>query len=161
MPSRIVTGGALALLVLAAGAAAAVRLAPETPAAWHVDPMSADVGPAENSWRATPEGAAGTPDGRAPLYSVPPDELAVAFDAAVLAQPRVERIAGDPAEGLTTYRQRSLVFGFPDYISVRTLPAAGGSTLAIWSRSRFGKSDLGVNAERVSTWLELLKPLEQ
>ena len=85
----------------------------------------------------------------------------VAFDAAVLAQPRVERIAGDPSEGFMTYRQRSLVFGFPDYVSVRTLPAAGGSTLAIWSRSRYGRSDFGVNAERVSTWLGLLQPLEQ
>lgn len=161
MPSRIVTGAALAILVVAAGAAVAIRVAPEDPAAWHLDPMTVDPVPAENSWRVAPEGAAGRPDAAAPVYSVPADELAVAFDAAILAQPRTERIAGDPADDFMTYRQRSLVFGFPDYISVRAVPAAGGSSIAIWSRARYGTADFGVNEARVSAWLELMKPLQK
>ena len=161
MVARAAATIALLVLVLAAGATIWIRLAPEDPAAWNMDPLTVDPEPADNSWRLAPEGAGGTPDGTAPVFSVPPEELAVAFDAAVLAQPRVTRIAGDPADGMMTYRQRSLVFGFPDYISVRTLPAPGGSTLAIWSRSRYGKSDFGVNRERVSAWLELLKPIQK
>ena len=50
---------------------------------------------------------------------------------------------------------RSRVWGFPDYVSVRVLPgdAEGTSTLAILSRLRFGRSDVGVNAARMQTWL--------
>jgi uncharacterized protein (DUF1499 family) len=41
--------------------------------------------------------------------------------------------------------------GYPDYISVRVLPAGEGQeTVAALSRSRFGQSDLGVNAARLA-----------
>ena len=55
---------------------------------------------------------------------------------------------------MATYVQRSAWMRFPDYISVRALPAGDKrATLAVFSRSRYGASDLGVNAKRVSAWL--------
>jgi uncharacterized protein (DUF1499 family) len=44
--------------------------------------------------------------------------------------------------------------GFPDTIVVRFLDLPDGrSTLAIYSRSRFGESDFGVNHARLERWL--------
>jgi uncharacterized protein (DUF1499 family) len=108
-----------------------------------------------NTALVAPEGAASETDRAAPVWDASPEEVMAAFDAVALSQPRTERIAGS-VEGLhATYRQRSAIMGFPDFVSVRALPAEGGATLAIYSRSRFGESDLGVNAARVDAWLEL------
>jgi uncharacterized protein (DUF1499 family) len=76
--------------------------------------------------------------------------------AIATGEPRTEVVAGSPQEGHVTYVQRSLVFGFPDYISVRAMETEGGTALAVFSRARFGHSDLGVNRERVERWLEAL-----
>jgi uncharacterized protein (DUF1499 family) len=99
-------------------------------------------------------------DAEAPVYPVDAATLAAAFDAHVMIQPRTTRLAGGPDELWVTYVQRSRVFGFPDYVSVRVfdLPE-GGATIAIYSRARFGTSDLGVNFARVQDWVAGLQPL--
>ncbi len=73
------------------------------------------------------------------------------------AQPRVELVAEDE-EGLQfDYVQRSARFRFPDIITVRFISVSSSqSTLAIYSRSIYGKSDLGVNRERIEAWLKIL-----
>lgn len=103
-----------------------VRLAPSDPARWHVDPREA-----------SDPGRAGTLQRRV-------GDLA-GFDRAVAAEPRMTLLAGGPQEGRATYVARSLVWGFPDYVSV----AEDGADLVILSRLRFGGSDLGANAARL------------
>lgn len=138
------------LALLAAAGAAWVRLAPEDRAAWHADPTAgARTGKPNDVLLGPGPGA----DGPAPVWAATPAALLAAFEAVAAAAPGTERIAGDPAALHVTWRQRSRLMGYPDYISVRALPAEGGATLAIWSRSRFGHSDLGVNAKRVDAWL--------
>lgn len=152
---------AAGLLLLAfAGTAAGCawfRMAPDDPARWHVDPLAAARPDSPNSYLLAPEGEAGAPtDGEAPVWPVSPQALMAAFDQMALSQPRTERIAGSVEDLRATYVQRSAFWGFPDYISVRALPAEDGATLAIFSRSRYGYSDLGVNETRVSSWLDAL-----
>ena len=54
--------------------------------------------------------------------------------------------------------QRSRIFRFPDTVTVQLFPLPdGGSTLAIYSHSNYGRSDLGVNADRVRRWLVLIE----
>lgn len=140
--------GAIALI--AAIAAVWVRTAPDDPADWHVDPVkSGRTGRPNDALRGPVEGA----DGAAPVWAAEPDRLMAAFDKVARAAPRTELLAGGPEAGLATYVQRSAVMGFPDYISVRALPVEGGATLAIWSRARYGHSDMGVNAARLDDWL--------
>ncbi len=57
---------------------------------------------------------------------------------------------------LITYVQRSRVFGFPDYLTVKAVVMDGGAGLIIWSRARYGRSDFGVNRARVEAWLAAL-----
>src|SRR3546814_20275456 len=56
--------------------------------------------------------------------------------------------------------QRSRLFRFADDVSVRFIDNGNGNgtaTLAIYSRSRLGYGDLGVNRSRVQRWLALLQ----
>ena len=155
---NILLGLAILGAVAAGGLAVYVRTASDDPAEWHVDPETAGRTGNPNDVLIGPAEAADSPS---PAFKAPPRELMAAVDSAMLALPRTERLAGS-VDGLSaTYVQRTALMAYPDYVSVKVQPAEGGSTLAIWSRSRFGRSDFGVNAARVSALLEALEPLQQ
>jgi uncharacterized protein (DUF1499 family) len=52
-----------------------------------------------------------------------------------------------------TYVVRSRIMGFPDAVSIRLVPLADGTRVEVFSRSRYGYSDMGVNAARVARWI--------
>lgn len=136
-----------AVLVVVAGFATWVRLAPHDAARWHPDVMTAPD-PGQGGILLRP----GVPPG---AFSVPGTEgqaLLAALDAVARATPRTEVLAGSVAAGRITYVSRSRVWGFPDYTTVQIV--ADGRALAILGRLRFGRSDLGVNRARVEGWLE-------
>jgi uncharacterized protein (DUF1499 family) len=140
------------LLALAVAGMLYIRSVGHDPALWHVDPTQAERTGKPNDVLVAPEGG----DIPSPVYAETPEALMRAFDAVATAQPRVSVVAGDPAEAFVTYVQRSRLVGYPDYISVKAVPAEGGAALAIWSRSRFGYSDMGVNRARIEDWLAQL-----
>jgi uncharacterized protein (DUF1499 family) len=55
----------------------------------------------------------------------------------------------DPQRGVLEARSVSRVFRFVDDVAVRVRPAEGGSVVDVRSKSRDGRGDLGVNAERI------------
>ena len=56
-----------------------------------------------------------------------------------------------------TYVQRTEKLKFPDYISVKFINLGdGNTTIAVYSRSRYGYADLGVNQARVEQWVRTL-----
>lgn len=142
---RAVRAALFLVLLILAGGMAFIRLAPADPSRWHADALATPDPATPNFARIAP-GDVVRPE--------PPMALARRIDAVMLAMPRTRRIAGAPAEGRMTYEARSRIFGFPDYISVRILPAGEGATFAALSRSRFGQSDLGVNAARLAALRE-------
>ncbi|WP_245624897.1 DUF1499 domain-containing protein [Jannaschia seosinensis] len=151
MIRRIVLTGALGLLVAAAAGAIYVRTSPMDAAAWHVDPETAAPKGSLNEYLV---GAGGD---RPPVVTdLPPETLQARLDAALLAQPRTEILAATPETGLRTYVQRSRLMAYPDAITAKVTPEGAGSRLVIWSRSRFGVSDMGVNAARVENLLTTL-----
>jgi len=90
----------------------------------------------------------------APVYSVKAAKLRQEFLSVVLAKPRVTHSFADEAGLYDDFVSRSRVFRFPDLVSVRFLDLKGGqSTLALYSRSVYGRSDLGVNRARSLAWL--------
>jgi uncharacterized protein (DUF1499 family) len=156
---RIVGVLVLALVAFVAGFLLYVRLAPLDAATWHQDPVTAPTPDTPNSFRVlAPGSSAGPEEMVSPVYPVPPAALMAAFDRMAMAQPNTRRLAGTPdGDGYVTYIQRTPTVGYPDYISVRVVPAGdGGSALVIFSRSRFGQSDLGVNKARITEWLAKL-----
>jgi uncharacterized protein (DUF1499 family) len=67
----------------------------------------------------------------------------------VVAQPDARRLA---------YIQHSATFRFPDIIMVEFVPLGPErSSLAIFSRSRYGEFDFQKNRKRVERWLFLLE----
>ena len=152
---RFLLWGALALVVLTVVAAIFFRMAGSDPAAWHVDPTTADRTGKPNDYLAAPAGVTeATADIETEPREIPTEELMFLFDAIARNAPRTDVLAGS-VEGMhVTYVQRSLAFGFPDYITVKAVDLGEGrSGLVIWSRSRYGYSDMGVNAARVTNWL--------
>lgn len=136
-------------LAATAGFAVYARAVADDPAVWHVDPMGVARPGTPNHALIAPEGG----DAPAPVWRATPAELMAAFDAVAMEAPRTARIGGG-VDGLhATYVQRSRLMGYPDYVSVRALEASEGATLAVWSRARFGQSDLGVNRARLDRWL--------
>ncbi|RDC72516.1 DUF1499 domain-containing protein [Rhodovulum sp. 12E13] len=149
---RVLVWIVVVIVVVVLGFAAWVRLAPTDPAAWHVDPASAEPGPGR--FVVNPEG--GDADG--PLLAMPPREALAALDAIARDTPRTRAIAGSVEEGRITYLTRSALWGFPDFTTVEAVPAEGGSRLVIFARLRFGQDDMGVNEARVRGWLSQLSP---
>jgi uncharacterized protein (DUF1499 family) len=99
-----------------------------------------------------------------PVYGAPAARLRQEFLSVAIAQPRVSHSFADEIALYDDFIARSAVFRFPDLIAVKFLDVKGGrSTLALYSRSVYGRSDLGVNRARTLTWLTQLnaavKPL--
>lgn len=94
-------------------------------------------------------------------YRLSAAKLASQFVHWIQQQPRVRLVASDLATMQYTFIQRSKIFRFPDYIYLQFIPLSDETaTLAIYSRSKYGYSDMGVNRKRVQSWLRHLKVLE-
>jgi Protein of unknown function (DUF1499) len=53
---------------------------------------------------------------------------------------------------------RTKWIGWPDHVSIQILPVStSGSTVAIYSRSNYGKSDFDANQSRIDGWLHQLE----
>lgn len=73
-------------------------------------------------------------------------------------QPKLRLLNSDPEKNQYQYVQYSKVFKFPDYIDIEFIPIADNqSTLAIYSRARFGYYDFQVNKKRVIHLLNLIE----
>jgi len=135
-----------------------IATAPHDPEIWHKDPLVVATSETPNSFRMAQLGS--TPeriDAISPVYSEDPFVLAEAFDDFARAQRATVRIAGLPPELFMTYVQRTETLKFPDYISIKFIPLDDGTTtLAVYSRSRYGYADLGANQARVERWVKTL-----
>lgn len=95
-----------------------------------------------------------TPQMLSPKYFVSVNQLINHWQAMLIKQPRVSFVAATIDQLQFTYIQRSFFFRFPDYMTVRFIPLTDKqSTLAIYSQSKYGHSDFGVNKKRIMQWL--------
>jgi uncharacterized protein (DUF1499 family) len=126
------------------------------PAAWatltrHATPNDALVCPAAHC----PNAKA---DEEPKVYPVPPGELLARVKRIALADPDTKELPCEPhCDRTARFVQYTRLMRFPDTIDIEVLPAAADqSTLAIYSRSLIGRSDLGVNHARIARWLAAL-----
>ena len=80
------------------------------------------------------------------------------WNALIKTQPRIEIGKADDNEMQYDYIQRSSLMRYPDSITVKFIDLDNdSSTLAIYSRSHYGRSDFGVNEARIQVWLAALE----
>lgn len=112
-----------------------------------------------NKYLLCPKGACSTrTDGEAPVFDVPVERLQVAWGEMLAEQPRLQLLRRDVTNTQIDYVQRTRFLRFPDLVTVRFVPIdEAHSTLAIYSRSVWGRGDMGVNRKRVEEWLARLQ----
>jgi uncharacterized protein (DUF1499 family) len=110
-----------------------------------------------NTALAAPAGFSPVPDIVTQPYHVPPNQLFGVVQAVAGDQPNTFKAALYPDQLQAHYVARSVVFNFPDLITVQVRQdTADTSDVIIWSRSVYGESDFGVNRKRVQAWLGAL-----
>ena len=111
-----------------------------------------------NDALAIPEGfGSGRLDMTSPAYAVPPRELRDAFRRALEVEKRLVRVAEDEVALTARYVQQTAFLGFPDTIVVRFVAVGRErSSIALYSRSKLGRSDFGANKARLERWLAML-----
>jgi uncharacterized protein (DUF1499 family) len=111
-----------------------------------------------NTALAGPAGFVPPPDVVTPAYPVPATRLQEAVRAVAAAQPRTFLAADFSPERQTHWVVRSAAFNFPDLVIAQIADAGpDSSTLVLYSRSVYGRSDFGVNRQRLNTWLAALR----
>lgn len=104
-----------------------------------------------------PDVCSATADIATAPYPVTAAQLRSAFADVIAAEARVTAVDADDAAMTDRYIQRTRWLGFPDTIVVQFFERPDGqSTLAIYSRSQLGESDLGANKARIERWLSRL-----
>jgi uncharacterized protein (DUF1499 family) len=111
-----------------------------------------------NSFLAGPPGMRPAPDLVLEPLQLPAQKLWQEARSVFGSQPRVYVAAEFPEQLQEHYVVRSALLNFPDLVTVQVEPvAAETSTLVIWSRSVYGRSDFGVNRQRTAAWLATLQ----
>ena len=97
-----------------------------------------------------------------PLFNLQWDRLRQYWIEVVAGQPRGVSLRTNEDPARLVYIQHSPVFRFPDIITVEFVPLGPNrSSVAIFSRSRYGKYDFAKNRKRVEKWLVLLTSVAQ
>ncbi|NJM54706.1 MAG: DUF1499 domain-containing protein [Verrucomicrobiae bacterium] len=89
-----------------------------------------------------------------PVYRLPARDLRIALAKAMADEPRATKVDSNDATLTDRYIVRSALMGYPDTVVVRFMDQPDGrSTMALYSRSKFGHSDLGANKARIARLL--------
>ena len=103
------------------------------------------------------------PDEASPFFSVEPALLYEDVRTALEQDPAIRITSADPSAGRLVAIATTPLLRFKDDLDILVLPVdetsgvANTSTLAIYSRSRVGYSDLGANAKRVRSLVKKLR----
>ena len=133
------------------------------PAEWHIDPLTVELPSSPNTYYVAPQSMVESQVAlEAPVYTAPAAIMAKAFNDFVITQPNTILLAGSVDELWMTYVQRTPTLKMPDYITVKFIDLEDGkSTIALYSRSRFGYGDMGVNKARAELWLQSISSFEE
>jgi hypothetical protein len=90
-----------------------------------------------------------------PVFNVPWERLRGYWQEMIAGQAGILRVVTEPRRFV--YIQHSPVFRFPDIVTVEFVPIDNRSSIAVYSRSRYGEFDFAKNRKRVEKWLFLLQ----
>ena len=93
-----------------------------------------------------------------PIFEVAAEAVRDAWCAVAQSQPRTKETARSEDGLHVQHVQRSRLMRFPDTIDAAFVPIRDGAAtvVLVYSRSKYGYSDMGVNSARVTSWLDQL-----
>lgn len=111
-----------------------------------------------NQYLVTPVGwGPERPHRESPVFARKSDDVYQAMRAAAFGEPRVQLLSEDTTRRKLELVQRTRIIRFPDYVSIEVAPLdSDRCAVLVYSRSRFGRRDFGVNRRRIDHWLGLL-----
>ncbi|MDD9908120.1 MAG: DUF1499 domain-containing protein [Ahrensia sp.] len=96
------------------------------------------------------------------IYDLPAMVLRERLLNSLRAEDDITRVDGDTEPLKLRFIQRTWLMRYPDTIRIEIVPIEDtSSTIALYSQSQIGESDLGVNLERAERWLGRLEPFER
>lgn len=104
---------------------------------------------------------AATADAEAPVTALSADELRdrlIEFTTDGPQAGNITRLRFDLSTRHFEFLVRTPTMRFPDIVAVDVIERDGGSSLALYSKSIYGYSDVGKNRERLEIWLRFLIP---
>jgi hypothetical protein len=117
----------------------------------------------KNAFLACPPGYCAAAEAiTSPVFDMAWDRLREYWMEMISGEMRIVRALADPGSRRYVYIQHSPVFRFPDIITVEFVSLGSDrSSLALYSRSRYGEYDFLKNRSRVERWLLLLEKVAQ
>jgi uncharacterized protein (DUF1499 family) len=95
-----------------------------------------------------------------PQFDMPWTRLYEYWAEVISGEKRMVRVVNDPDARRFVYVQHSPTFRFPDVVTVEFVPLGlAQSSIAVFSRSRYGEYDFRKNRKRVGRWLALLEKM--
>jgi hypothetical protein len=155
----LIAVGAGLLVRIYLGRAAEDRLAPDEAVA------IAELRPPlpGNSFLACPPKYCAIPDAMpSPVFDMPWRRLRDYWQEMIAGDRRLTQVAVDIEDRRFVFIRRSPWLRFPDIVTVEfAVVAPGRSSLAIYSRSRYGRYDFNANRKRIEKWIFLLHSIAQ
>ena len=148
----------LGLILPACGAEGAAGLPSPVP----MDMTRIERPTTPNTFLAGPAGMRPAPDTVTEPWALPAAALYEKARALFAGQKRTYVAAAFPDRLQVHYVVRSALLNFPDLVTVQVnANGTDRSTLVIWSRSVYGRSDFGVNRDRTNAWLAALRQSQE
>jgi hypothetical protein len=108
-----------------------------------------------NAFLACPPGYCAATAFESPVFALSADRLARMWAEMIAGERGVVQVEHQPAARRAVLIQHTPLLRFPDIITVEFVALAPDrSSLAIYSRSRYGRGDFGTNRRRVLRWLD-------
>jgi hypothetical protein len=113
--------------------------------------------PDSRSCLSAPKGWRNDSDRTSPVFPLPPEDLWVIWTQVTAHSKRIVESKLDPETMQSFHVQLTPTLRFPDEVRAEIVGLPdGSSSIAVYSQSRYGLYDFGVNRKRLDRWLERL-----
>jgi hypothetical protein len=114
----------------------------------------------KNAFLSCPPGYCAAAAASSPIFALSVARLSDDWGEAIAGESGVVQIAGEPTQHRLAFIQHTMLLRFPDIVTVEFVDVAPDrSSLAVYSRSRYGRGDFGTNRRRVEHWLSRLSQI--
>lgn len=113
-----------------------------------------------NSFLACPPNYCAATAAASPFFAFRVDRLEQAWRQVLAAEPGIVIVSDEPAQPRLVAIQHTQLLRFPDIVTAEFVTLDGDqSSIAVYSKSRYGSGDFGTNRRRVVAWLGRLRQL--